>query len=183
MTPEGLAQLISRVALRERTAFDALYTATATKLFGVCLRILNNRGDAEDALQDVYIKIWNKADRFAVSEVSPVSWLVAVARNHSIDVLRSRRQPTRDIDEAIDVADPAPGPEKQAVAAGEARRIDDCLGQLDDVHAAAVRGAYMNGDSYEELAQRHHVPLNTMRSWLRRSLMKLKACLEPESLS
>ncbi len=178
MTPEGISELISRVSLRDRTAFDALYASTSAKLFGVCWRILGNRTEAEDALQDIYVKIWNKADRFAVADTSPISWLVAIARNHCIDVLRARKPGPANLDEAVDVIEPSPDPEQSAVAMGEARRINDCLGQLEPARADAVRGAYLNGDSYEALASRHRVPLNTMRTWLRRSLMKLKECLE-----
>ena len=178
MTPEGISELISRISLRDRAAFDALYTSTSAKLFGVCLRVLGNRTEAEDALQDIYVKIWNKADRFAVADTSPISWLVAIARNHCIDIVRARKGIAADLDEAVDVAEPSANPEQSAIATGEARRLDDCLNQLDSARAAAVRGAYLNGDSYEVLAQRHKVPLNTMRTWLRRSLMKLKECLE-----
>ncbi|UXN61412.1 sigma-70 family RNA polymerase sigma factor [Phyllobacterium zundukense] len=178
MTPEGISELISRVSLRDRAAFDVLYAATSAKLFGVCLRVLGNRTEAEDALQDIYVKIWNKAGRFAVADTSPISWLVAIARNHSIDVLRSRKPAAVELDQAADVFESSPNPEQAAVASGEAQRIYDCLGQLEADRAAAVRGAYLNGDSYEVLASRYNVPLNTMRTWLRRSLIKLKECLE-----
>jgi RNA polymerase sigma-70 factor (ECF subfamily) len=178
MTPQDITKLIVRVSMKDRAAFDLLYRETSSKLFGVCLRVLKDRGQAEEALQEVFVKIWTKADRFAVSELSPISWLVAIARNHAIDVIRARRPATTDIDAALDVSDPAPGPEALAVAAGEGERIHNCLEELEKDRAAAVRGAYLNGDSYAELAQRFGVPLNTMRTWLRRSLMKLKECLE-----
>ena len=176
--PHDISKLIVRVSLRDRTAFDTLYRQTSAKLFGVCLRVLNNHAEAEEALQEIYVKIWTKADRFAISELSPISWLVAVARNHAIDRIRSRKAPAEDIDAALEVADPSPGPEAMSVAGGEADRIYRCLGELDKDRAAAVRGAYLNGESYAELATRFGVPLNTMRTWLRRSLMKLKECLE-----
>ncbi|MEO3997672.1 sigma-70 family RNA polymerase sigma factor [Mesorhizobium sp. CAU 1732] len=177
-TPHDITKLIVRVSLRDRAAFDKLYRNTSGKLFGVCLRVLSDRAEAEEALQEVYVKIWTKADRFAVSDLSPISWLVAIARNHCIDRLRTRRQKTTDIAAAIDVADPNPGPEALAVAGGERERIHSCLEELDDDRAAAVRGAYLSGDSYVDLAERFSVPLNTMRTWLRRSLMKLRECLE-----
>src|SRR5262245_27648981 len=123
MTPEGIAELISRVSLRDRAAFDVLYTATSAKLFGVCLRVLGNRTEAEDALQDIYVKIWNKADRFAVTGTSPISWLVAIARNHCIDVVRARKVAAAELDEAVDVAEPSANPEQSAIATGEARRL------------------------------------------------------------
>lgn len=178
MIPQDITKLIVRISMKDRDAFDMLYRQTSAKLFGVCLRVLSDRAEAEEALQETYVKIWTKADRFAVSELSPISWLVAVARNHAIDRIRARRRLVADIDAALDVADPAPGPEAQAVAGGESERIHRCLDELDNDRAAAVRGAYLKGESYAELAARHDVPLNTMRTWLRRSLMKLRECLE-----
>ena len=178
MTPQDITKLIVRTAMRDRGAFDTLYRQTSAKLFGVCLRVLNDRAEAEEALQEVYVKVWTKADRFAVSELSPMSWLIAVARNHSIDRLRQRRRPTEDIDEAVAVADPNPGPEALAVIGDQRDRVFACLEELEEDRAAAVRGAYIMGESYAELAERHSVPLNTMRTWLRRSLMKLRECLE-----
>lgn len=177
-TSQDITKLIARVSLKDREAFDLLYRATSAKLFGVCLRVLANRGEAEEALQEVFVKIWTKADRFVVSELSPISWLVAIARNHAIDRIRARGQRTAAIDDAVDIADDRPGPEAQAVADGERDRLGACLDELDADRAAAVRGAYLDGDSYAELAERFSVPLNTMRTWLRRSLMKLKECLE-----
>jgi DNA-directed RNA polymerase specialized sigma24 family protein len=79
---------------------------------------------------------------------------------------------------AIPNADPSPGAEAQIVAKGEARRITDCFGTLEPARADAIRGAYLSGLSYEDLSARYDVPLNTMRSWLRRGLLKLKECLE-----
>ncbi|CAN0653811.1 RNA polymerase sigma-70 factor, ECF subfamily [Nitratireductor aquimarinus] len=178
MTPDEITKLIFRTALRERAAFDLLYRHTSAKLFGVCLRVLKDRAEAEEALQEVYVKIWTKADRFAASDLSPITWLVAVARNHAIDRLRARKAPTDELDEANAVADPAPNPEAMAAAGSERRRIDACLAELEADRATAVRGAYLNGDSYAELAARFDVPLNTMRTWLRRSLLKLRECLE-----
>jgi RNA polymerase sigma-70 factor (ECF subfamily) len=178
MTPQDITKLIVRTSMKDRAAFDLLYRQTSAKLFGVCLRVLNDRGEAEEALQEVFVKIWTKADRFAVSELSPISWLVAIARNHAIDRIRARRPTTVDIDAAIEIADPMPDPEAAAVADDEGGRVRRCLDELEQDRAAAVRGAYLKGESYAELAERHGVPLNTMRTWLRRSLIKLRECLE-----
>jgi RNA polymerase sigma-70 factor (ECF subfamily) len=178
MTPQDITKLIVRTSMRDRDAFDLLYRQTSAKLFGVCLRVLRDRAEAEEALQEVYVKIWMKADRFAVSDLSPISWLVAVARNHAIDKIRARRNSATGLDDAMEVADPGPGPEALAVAGSERERIRSCLGELDGERAAAVRGAYLDGYSYAELAERFSVPLNTMRTWLRRSLLKLRECLE-----
>lgn len=179
MAGEDLAGIISRVSLGDRAAFSALYSATSPKLFSVCLRILKDRTDAEDALQDIFVKIWHRADRFAASGINPLGWLMAIARNHSIDLLRARKPVASNIDEeGWDIADSGADPEQAAVLKGEGKRIDTCMEELESDRAGAVRSAYVEGLSYQELADRHAVPLNTMRTWLRRSLLKLRECLD-----
>src|SRR3954453_2343892 len=131
MQSSDIADLIARCALRDRTAFRTLYTRTSAKLYGVTLRILKDRSEAEEALQEVYVKIWQRADRYVPGGYSPISGLVAVARNHSLDVLRARKPQSDDIDLALDVADAGPDPEQSAADRDERSRIDICLGQLD----------------------------------------------------
>jgi RNA polymerase sigma-70 factor (ECF subfamily) len=178
VTPsQDIADLIGRCALRDRQAFKILYERTSAKLFGVTLRILKDRSEAEEAIQEVYVKIWQRADRYVAGTTSPISWLVAVARNHSLDILRARRPVSDDIDVALEIPDAGPSPERATLDSEEKGRIEHCLGTLEADRADAVRGAYLDGYSYEELATRFAVPLNTMRTWLRRSLIKLKDCL------
>ncbi|RYE60698.1 MAG: sigma-70 family RNA polymerase sigma factor [Hyphomicrobiales bacterium] len=172
-----IADLIARCALRDRAAFRELYERTSAKLFGVALRILRDKAETEEAIQEIYVKIWQKADRYVAGQTSPISWLVAVARNHALDMIRARRPQTEDIDVALDIADLGPTPERQAEAAEDSARIAHCLATLEPDRAEAVRGAYLDGFSYEELAERYAVPINTMRTWLRRSLIKLRECL------
>ena len=172
-----IADLIMRCSLRDRRAFRTLYERTSAKLYGVVLRILRDRAEAEEAIQEVYIKIWQRADRFVSGNYSPISWLVAVARNHALDILRARRPTNQDLDEAMEIADEGPSPETLAGASEDGQRIEACMAQLEPDRAEAVKGAYLDGYSYEELAQRYSVPINTMRTWLRRSLIKLRECL------
>ena len=176
--PAELENLIARTALRDRAAFAALYGATSAKLFGICLRVLKDRAEAEDALQEVYIKVWDRADRYQVTGHSPMTWLITVARNAAIDRLRRRPRDGGSVDvQDLALPDPAPGPEARAVAASEAGRVVACLGEQDPDRSAALRGAYLEGETYADLARRFDVPINTMRTWLRRSLQKLKECL------
>lgn len=177
MATADIASLIARTALKDRAAFSALYQLTSAKLFGVCLRILRERSEAEDAVQEIYVKVWQRADRFAAGPYSPMSWLIAVARNHCLDRLRGRRAPAADLDAAYDIPDEGPTPEQTTLGSETARSIEGCLETLETARADAVRGAYLDGQSYAELAETHNVPLNTMRTWLRRSLIKLKECL------
>jgi RNA polymerase sigma-70 factor (ECF subfamily) len=174
---QEIAELIARCAIKDRSAFRTLYQRTSAKLFGVTLRILKDRSEAEEAIQEVYVKIWQRADRYVAGNTSPISWLVAVARNHSLDILRARRPLSEDIDVALEIPDSSPSPERVAEDNDEKGRIEQCLATLEPERADAVRGAYLDGYSYEELATRYAVPLNTMRTWLRRSLIKLKDCL------
>lgn len=175
--PAEISELIARCSLRDRQAFRMLYQRTSAKLFGVVLRILKNRAEAEEAIQEVYIKIWQRADRYQAGQSSPISWLVAIARNHALDMVRARRPAADELDEAMQIADAGPDPERLAQASQEGERIETCLATLEPEKAEAVRGAYLEGYSYDELAQRYSVPLNTMRTWLRRSLIKLRECL------
>lgn len=177
MSHADIEYLIARVALGDRDAFSRLYDAVAPKLLGVALRVLGDRASAEDAMQEAFVKIWRNAGTYGVTGHSPMTWLITIARNTAIDRLR-RRRPVEDIDTMAEVL-PAAGPcgEAAAMARSDAARIVACLDELDPDRRDAVRGAYLDGQSYADLAARHGVPLNTMRTWLRRSLLRLRECM------
>jgi RNA polymerase sigma-70 factor, ECF subfamily len=176
-SPDEISHLLSRVALRDQQAFRQLYTATSAKLFGVCLRVLKNRTDAEDVLQEIYVKIWHNAGKYQVSGYSPITWLVAIARNGAIDRIRSRKPESADLSAAEEIVDAGPTPEQFALQSGESERLRHCLEKLSAGRAEAVKAAYMEGYSYQELAERLGQPINTVRTWLRRSLISLRECL------
>lgn len=178
-TRDDLEEWLAGAALGNRAAFGQLYDATSAKLFGIALRVLGNRTEAEDALQDIYVKIWRNADRYRANGLSPVTWLATVARNHCIDRLRRRRAEggRSEMPEDDALRDPAPGPEGHAVASGEAQAILGCLAELEAQKSEAVRRAYLEGETYADLSARFDVPLNTMRTWLRRSLIALRECM------
>ncbi len=178
MADPDFENLIAKVALSDRTAFDALYAAASPKLFAITMRILRDRELSEDALQEIFVKVWQKASSYRSGQQAPMAWLCAIARNHSIDIIRANRRKHDDIDDHYDLKSSEPTPEEAAVNAGERARIDGCLEELEAKKAEAVVAAYVEGYSYQELAERYGIPLNTMRTWLRRSLLSLKDCLD-----
>jgi RNA polymerase sigma factor (sigma-70 family) len=179
-TRSQLAAALVRAAGGDRAALRQIYQDTSAKLFGVCLRILNDRSEAEDVLQEVYVTVWRKAGSFDPGRASPITWLVAIARNRSIDRLRSSAVSRRSepIESAEDVRDEKPGAIDMVLQAEQHARLKTCLGELEERHAKAVREAFLDGVTYEQLAARMGVPLGTMKSWIRRGLLKLRTCLE-----
>lgn len=175
-----LSAALNRVAGGDRPALRLVYEMTSAKLFGVCLRILNDRSEAEDVLQDVYLTVWRKAAAFDDARASPITWLVAIARNRSIDRLRSAGAArfSEPIEAADAVADPAPSAAQTLEDAQESKRLKSCLDEIEARQSAAIRSAFMDGLTYEVLATRAGVPLGTMKSWIRRGLAKLRECLE-----
>jgi len=172
-----LAACLNRAAAGDRTALAELYRLTSGKLFAVCLRILG-RAEAEDVLQDVYLTVWKKAGLFDPARgVSPITWLAAVARNRALDRLRAGRR-FAGMDEALDIADLAPLADAALETDEMSRRLENCLAGLDERAAGAIRAAFFGGQTYESLANGADMPLGSMKSLIRRGLMRLKACLE-----
>lgn len=175
-----LAALLEAVGRRDRAAFKALYDRVAPKLFAIALRILRDKGAAEDALQEIFLRIWQNAGSFSPDAGSALGWLIAIARNRAIDLLRSRRamplaNETTDLWENIAATD-----------GGEAARLNlvtlqRCLGAIEEPARSCVLLAYYEGYSREELSQRFDKPVNTIKTWLFRSLTLLKSCLDSSS--
>jgi RNA polymerase sigma-70 factor (ECF subfamily) len=171
---------LARVPAGDRAALQTVYRLTSAKLFGVVLRILGERSEAEDVLQEVYVTVWRKAADFDADRASPMTWLIAIARNRAIDRLRATKQSRRmePIDAAADLADSGPSADRALESAQDHARLHGCLDGLAGHERAALRGAYFDGNTYEDLAARMSVPLGTMKSWIRRAMIKLKSCLE-----
>jgi RNA polymerase sigma-70 factor, ECF subfamily len=181
----SLEALLSQVALGNREAFDVLYRSTASRLFGICLRVLVERAEAEDALQDVFTTVWRKAAQFDATRATASAWLSMIARNKAIDRLRSlpARQARTSIDLVEDVEDPSASPPQQAQAATERVQLERCLALLDPKRRSLIRAAFFDGSTYEELANQIQAPLGSIKSWIRRGLLQLKQCLEPHEQS
>ncbi|MFX1673985.1 sigma-70 family RNA polymerase sigma factor [Paraburkholderia sp. A2WS-5] len=170
--------VLRRVCEGDQQAFTDFYKLTSSRVFAIVVRMIHDRGEAEDVLQNVYTNVWRRADTFDPERGSAMTWLVTLARNATIDRMRQHREATLDEEQAAEIADDAPRPEDVAQFTEERRRLERCLGALEPTQRSAVREAFFSGSTYSELAQRLHVPLGTMKSWIRRSLIQLKLCLE-----
>lgn len=175
-----LAELLVDVANGSRSAFETLYRATSSRLFGICLRLIPDRAEAEDVLQEVYASVWHKAAQFDVARASASTWLGMIARHKAIDRLRAMPAPYRQapIELADRLADPEASPLQHAEAMSDRERLEGCMEQLDDRRRMLIRTAFFEGATYEELAARSGSPLGSVKSWIRRGLMQLRTCLE-----
>jgi RNA polymerase sigma factor (sigma-70 family) len=177
-----LAALLEAAGRRDRAAFKALYDRVAPKLFAIALRILRDRGPAEDALQEIFLRIWQNAASFSPDAGSAMGWLTAIARNRAIDILRARRSaPLTAMSETTELWENI-----AAMDGGEAERLNlatlrRCLGAIEEPARSCVLLAYYEGYSREELARRFDKPVNTIKTWLFRSLTLLKSCLDSSS--
>lgn len=129
-------------------------------------------------MQDAYVNIWQRAGTFDPARASPITWLVTVTRNRAIDRLRaSGKRLTAPIEAAYDIADDTPDAEACLIAGDERARISQCIETLNGGDATMIRTAFFEGATYVDLATRASVPLGTVKSRIRRALMKLKECL------
>lgn len=171
-----LAALLARSAHGDRIAFKALHALTHRQLFAVIRRILGDHAQAEEALQDVYVRIWQSAHAFDATRGSPLAWMVSVARYRAIDLVRrnaARDAPAVEGVEGAPLVEPAAG-----IDLADAQALDHCLGELAEEQRRCVVLAYAHGFSREELAERFDRPVGTIKSWLHRALAALRTCLD-----
>ena len=178
LTPAELVWLIAAVAKGDEVAFERLYVATRAKLYGVVLRILRRQDLAEEVIQECYIKIWSAAGQFNPSIASPITWMVSIARNRAIDLTRKRSEASiEDEPDAMDVASDTPDPLARREMNEELKRLLGCVGKLEPERQRLVLLAYYNGWSREQLADKFDTPVNTVKTWLRRSMLEIRECL------
>jgi len=177
---QQLVDALERIGAGDEGALGEVYDRTSAKLFGVCLRILGDRGEAEDALQEVYVSVWRRAGSFDASRASAVTWLATLARNRAIDRLRAAGRPcaTAPIEAALAMPDTADDALALLEAGEDRARLTGCIEELETRQSGAIRAAFFDGYTYAELAAREDVPLATMKSWVRRGLLRLRECLE-----
>jgi RNA polymerase sigma-70 factor (ECF subfamily) len=173
-----LVWLLGAVARGDEAAFERLYEATRAKLYGVLLRILGKPALAEEVMVETYLKIWKTADQFDPATASPITWLVAIARNRAIDIARKRGDASIDEEpEVSQTASDAPAPLARREMTAELKRLLSCLGRLDPEKQRIVLLAYYSGWSRDQLANKLDIPVNTIKTWLRRSLLEIRECM------
>jgi RNA polymerase sigma-70 factor (ECF subfamily) len=183
-TPEELSHWLARSALGDRAAFERLYQATCARLFAVVLRIQRDRGLAEELLQEVYVTVWHSAGGFDAARSQPLTWLTAIARNRAIDSLRRgtvRPESSVEGHDADLVASSLPGPAELMQRAVDRRLLGDCLERLSAPQRQSIALAFYDGLTHSEISQHLREPLGTVKAWLRRSLLALRACLDGQA--
>lgn len=189
--PGGLAALMARVALSDRTAFEALYRATSGALLAVIARVVGDRAQAEEVLQEVYVTVWRSASGYNPALGRPMTWLMSMARNRAIDSMR-RRSRTPDtvsrhavaddgeteVDLLEQLPDTAAGPMALLEQARSQLALEHCMEGLAERQRASLALAYYDGLSHAEVAEELAQPLGTIKSWIRRGLQSLRDCLD-----
>ncbi len=178
LTQAELVVLLAAVANGDADAFEQLYSATRAKLYGVLLRILGKPELAEEVMQETYLKVWKMAGKFDSTLASPITWMVAIARNRAIDIVRKKGEVSiEDEPEAMEVAADTPPPLARREMTEELKRLLSCLGKLDPEKQRIVLLAYYSGWSRDQLAKKLDIPVNTIKTWLRRSLIEIRGCM------
>ena len=177
---DQLADLLARCGAGDRRAFATLYDSTKSKLFAVSLRIVRERQIAEEVLQESFVSIWNNAGRYAAVKSAPMTWMTAIVRNRSLDIVRRPLLEISDEEDffALNMEDPNPGPPDQFAIRCDQAQIERCMKDLDGDQLQTISLAFFHGLSHSEVADHLGRPLGTVKTHIRRGLMKLKGCVE-----
>lgn len=172
---DALTALLRRVTAGDAIAFASLYKPTSRKLLFIIMAIINDSLEAEDILQEAYLKIWRNAGNYDCAIGRPMTWMITIARHQAIDCLR-KRQPrsTIDIDQITDIPDPSPSAEAVLFASRDALRLQIALARLPSGVAETIRRVYFDGLTYESISENEEIPVATLKSWVRRALPKLR---------
>lgn len=177
MDDAALTALLERTALGDQTAFAKLYRKSAPSLFALSLRILQDRGEAEEVLADSYLKIWRYAERFRAANVAPTVWMAAIVRNLAIERLRAGKAPAAALKAAETLAANTERADERALNRNGSAKLAACLDGLDAQESRLVRVAYFGGATYGALAERDGTSAGTARQTMRRALSALKSCV------
>jgi RNA polymerase sigma-70 factor, ECF subfamily len=178
---EQLERLLGRCADADSQALERLYALVSPMLFACITRILRRRALAEEALQDVFIRIWQQAGQYDAARGRPMTWMMSIARYRAIDLARRERFAPTLVEQpeeypASDAAPESDGSSTAWLPSGEA--MQRCLALLSKQQAHCLELAYINGNSHEDIARLMASPLGTVKSWIRRALRSLRECLE-----
>lgn len=180
---EPLDRLLAATAAGDAQAFRRLYEQASPHLLGLLIRILQRRDWAEEALQDCFLRVWQKAESYTPARGAPMTWLMSVARYRALDLLRMKRPEVELPEEGEETpmlfaADEGSDPQARAAEAQGVDRLSGCLKHLPDEQRRSVLLAYYEGYTHQELARAMKAPLGTVKSWVRRGLATLRSCLE-----
>ncbi len=179
---EKLQALLARVIERDERAFAALYDATAARVQGFVRRIVRNPALAEEVVEDTYWQVWRQAPRYESGRGRLLTWLLAIARSRAIDALRRDERHEHDEwagdDGQVAVVDDSAADELIDASRG-VQRVHDALGRLDPRSRQLVALAFLRGLTHEEIAAQTDLPLGTVKSLIRRALLKLRELLGP----
>jgi RNA polymerase sigma-70 factor (ECF subfamily) len=178
--PDPNLQLLRRVAAGDADALEALYDRHTPLLFPVAVRIVRSHADAEDVLQQAWLKVWEIAGTYDPERGSVVGWLLTVVRSKALDFYRSRAARRRAEDAAPAERAASGDPSASAAEAQAAQRVRLAMQRLDPHFRQVLEGAYFDGLTQKELAERMEAPLGTVKTWTRRGLLKLKELLPQE---
>jgi RNA polymerase sigma-70 factor (ECF subfamily) len=176
--PQTDVVLLHRIAARDNAAVAELYDRHNRLLYGLILRILRNRDEAEDVLQEVFVTIWTRAGTYDMTLGSPLAWLVRVARNRAIDRLRSRQVADRALDSVPLPLSPAGDPETGAAQRQEQETMARALAALPGEQRTLIEHAFYLGWTHAELASRFELPLGTVKTRIRRGMMALRDAMQ-----
>ena len=180
-----IADLLARTALSDQQAFAELYRLTSPHLYAVALRILRVSGAAEEVLQESYVNIWHHAGSYVAAKSQPLTWMTSIVRNRCLDQMRRREVDTVTIDDEEQgmLADDRPSPIDMLLSSADALAVKSCVERLEAGQKQAIALAFYQGLSHSELASHLRQPLGTVKSWVRRGLERLKACLDGAGVS
>jgi RNA polymerase sigma-70 factor (ECF subfamily) len=178
---ESLGDLLDRIAAGEERALERLYDLTSRRVFGLALRILADRGAAEETTLDVYTQAW-KARSYRKERGSVLAWLLAMTRHRAIDRLRSSqvREPAGSAPGTAELVDATPRPDAAAGAGERERRVHAALGHIPAEQRQALTAAFFGGQSHAQIAAALNLPLGTVKRRIRNGLAKLEVLLETQ---
>lgn len=166
--------LLARIVAREAEAVGELYDRHCRLLYGLILRILRDRDEAEEVLQDVFVLVWNRSATYNPALGSPAAWLVGIARNRAIDRLRANTVRRRGIESVRVEVDPSESPEANASLGEQQRAVMQALDAIPREQRDLIEEAYYLGFTHSELAERHKLPLGTVKTRIRTGLLALR---------